>query len=86
MSQVVIRDTKPFQLHDTDTGSSDVQIVRLTDRINHLAKHLEGNQKDHSGRRGLLAMVNLRRRLLTYLRRESEERYKAVITGLGLRK
>jgi small subunit ribosomal protein S15 len=86
MSQVAYQDTKPYQMNDKDTGSADVQIVRLTDRINHLTKHLEGNSKDNHSRRGLLAMVARRRKLLDYLHRTAEDRYKKVITGLGLRR
>jgi small subunit ribosomal protein S15 len=86
MSQVAYQDTKSFKLHDSDTGSADVQVVRLTDRINHLTKHLENNSKDNSSRRGLLAMVARRRKLLDYLKTTAEDRYKAVIAGLGLRR
>jgi small subunit ribosomal protein S15 len=86
MSQVVYQDPKSFQLHDKDTGSSDVQIVRLTDRINFLTDHFAKNSKDHSGRRGLLKMVARRRKLLDYLKRTSEERYKKLIAELKLRR
>ena len=86
MSQVAYQDTKPFQINDKDTGSADVQVVRLTDRINHLTKHLEGNRKDNHSRRGLLAMVARRRKLLDYLKTTAEDRYKKVIAGLGLRR
>ena len=86
MSQVVYRDTKSFQLHDKDTGSADVQIVRLTDRINYLSDHFAKNAKDHHGRRGLLKMVARRRKLLDYLRVNSEERYKSLIAELKLRR
>jgi small subunit ribosomal protein S15 len=74
MSQVAYQDTKPYQMNDKDTGSADVQIVRLTDRINHLTKHLESNRKDNHSRRGLLAMVARRRKLLDYLRQTAEDR------------
>ena len=86
LSQVVYRDTKSFQLHDKDTGSADVQIVRLTDRINYLSDHFAKNAKDHHGRRGLLKMVARRRKLLDYLRVNSEERYKSLIAELKLRR
>jgi small subunit ribosomal protein S15 len=86
MSQVVFQETKTFQLHEKDTGSADVQIVRLTDRINHLTQHLAGHNKDHSTRRGLLQMVARRRKLLDYLKANSEERYKTLLTSLKLRR
>jgi len=86
MSQVAYRDTKSFQLHEKDTGSADVQIVRLTDRINYLTDHFTKNTKDHSGRRGLLKMVARRRKLLDYLRANSEERYQSLLTSLKLRR
>jgi small subunit ribosomal protein S15 len=79
-------DTKAFQLHDKDTGSADVQVVRLTDRINHLTAHLSNFSTDHSTRRGLLKMVSLRRKLLDYIRANSEERYKNLIASLKLRR
>ncbi len=77
---------KPLQLHAKDTGSADVQVGILTDRINHLTEHLKANLKDHSSRRGLLQMVARRRRLLDYLKRTSPDRYKAVVEKLNLRK
>ena len=86
MSQVAFQDTKAFQLHEKDTGSADVQVVRLTDRINHLTQHLATNAKDHSTRRGLLQMVARRRKLLDYLKVNSEERYKALLVSLKLRR
>jgi small subunit ribosomal protein S15 len=73
-------------LHDKDTGSADVQIALLTDRINQLTEHLKENRKDHSSRRGLLKLVATRRSMLDYLKRTSQERYKAVIEKLNLRK
>jgi ribosomal protein S15, bacterial/organelle len=79
-------DLSPFRLHDKDTGSADVQIALLTDRINQLTEHLKENRKDHSSRRGLLKLVATRRSLLDYLKRTSQERYKAVIEKLNLRK
>ena len=86
MSQIVTTDTKPFQINEKDTGSADVQIVRLTDRINHLTQHLSTNDKDHSSRRGLLAMVARRRKLLDYLKRNEESRYTSIIKALKLRR
>jgi small subunit ribosomal protein S15 len=73
------------QLHGTDTGSSEVQIALLTERINHLVEHLKKNHKDHSTRRGLLIMVGRRRKLLTYLRRRNIESYQALTQKLNLR-
>ena len=86
MSQIATTDTKPFQINEKDTGSADVQIVRLTDRINHLTQHLSTNDKDHSSRRGLLAMVARRRKLLDYLKRNEESRYSSIIKALKLRR
>jgi small subunit ribosomal protein S15 len=75
-----------FKLHERDTGSADVQIALLTQRINHLSEHLQQNEKDHSSRRGLLVMVNQRRRLLSYLHSTDVSRYTAVTKKLKLRK
>jgi small subunit ribosomal protein S15 len=75
-----------FKLHEKDTGSADVQIALLTQRINHLTEHLQGNKKDHSSRRGLLMMVGQRRRLLDYLHNTDVERYAAITKKLKLRK
>ena len=74
-----------FKLHERDTGSADVQIALLTQRINHLTEHLQKNVKDHSSRRGLLMMVGRRRRLLAYISKKSPDRYRALIAKLGLR-
>jgi small subunit ribosomal protein S15 len=74
-----------FQLHERDTGSADVQIALLTDRINHLTEHLQKNIKDHSSRRGLLMMVGQRRRLLDYLHTSDLPRYQTVTKKLKLR-
>jgi small subunit ribosomal protein S15 len=74
------------QHHSTDTGSAEVQIAMLTDRINHLTQHLRVHRKDHHSRRGLLKMVGQRRRQLAYLNKEDVERYRAIIAKLGLRK
>ena len=75
-----------FKLHERDTGSPDVQIALLTQRINHLTEHLQNNKKDHSSRRGLLVMVSQRRRLLDYLQRTDLKRYQSVTKKLKLRK
>ena len=75
-----------FKLHERDTGSADVQIALLTQRINHLTEHLQTNKKDHSSRRGLLMMVGQRRRLLDYLQTIDLGRYQAVTKKLKLRK
>jgi small subunit ribosomal protein S15 len=74
-----------YQVHETDTGSADVQIATLTDRINRLSQHLQANKKDHSSRRGLLKMIGQRKRLLAYIQAGSQEKYKALITRLGIR-
>jgi small subunit ribosomal protein S15 len=75
-----------FKLHERDTGSADVQIALLTQRINHLTEHLQKNIKDHSSRRGLLVMVGQRRRLLDYLHDTDSNRYTAITKKLKLRK
>jgi small subunit ribosomal protein S15 len=74
-----------FKLHVKDTGSADVQIALLTQRINHLTEHLQTNKKDHSSRRGLLMMVGQRRRLLEYLETKDVSRYQTVTKKLKLR-
>jgi small subunit ribosomal protein S15 len=75
-----------YRVHEKDTGSPEVQVALLTERINHLTEHLKGHQKDHSSRRGLLKMVGRRASLLKYLAGEDRERYQAVIDRLGIRK
>ncbi len=75
-----------FKLHDRDTGSTEVQVALLSKRIKDLTEHLQNHQKDHSSRRGLIMMVSQRRRLLDYLARTHEERYKKLIERLGLRR
>ena len=72
--------------HDTDTGSPEVQVALLTDRINDLTEHLKNHQKDLHSRRGLLKLVGRRRRLLNYLDNNDVERYRALIAKLGLRR
>lgn len=74
------------RLHESDTGSPEVQVAILTERINHLTEHLKVHKKDHHSRRGLLMLVGRRRRLLDYLRRNDVERYRALIAELGLRR
>jgi small subunit ribosomal protein S15 len=75
-----------YGTHETDTGSPEVQVALLTERINHLTDHLRVHKKDHHSRRGLLMMVGKRRRLLRYLQDQDVERYRAVIAKLGLRR
>jgi len=75
-----------YQLHEGDTGSSEVQVAILTERINHLNDHLKTHKKDHHSRRGLLKMVGARRGLLNYLQQNDIERYRGIIEKLGLRK
>lgn len=74
------------RLHGSDTGSPEVQIALLTDRISHLTEHLKVHKKDHHSRRGLLMLVGRRRRLLDYVRQNDVERYRAIIAKLGLRR
>ena len=74
------------RVHETDTGSPEVQVALLTARINHLNEHLKNNTHDRHSRRGLLKMVGRRRNLLAYLKKKDIERYRALITKLGLRK
>lgn len=77
---------KKFELHEGDTGSTEVQIALLTERINHLTGHMAANRHDYSSQRGLLKLVGQRRRLLTYLSKEDIGRYHKLIKELGLRK
>ena len=76
---------KKYQMHESDRGSTKVQIALLTQRINDLTGHFRAHKKDHHSRRGLLKMVGQRRRLLDYLRRNDLEGYRALIADLGLR-
>lgn len=78
--------TAELQLHEGDTGSADVQIARLTERIKQLTDHMSDNKKDLSSRRGLLRLVARRRKLLDYLARTQQDRYQKVISTLGLRR
>jgi len=75
-----------YRVHESDTGSPEVQIALLTKRINHLTEHLKTHRKDHSSRRGLLKMVGRRASLLKYLANQDRSRYQAVIQRLGIRK
>ena len=75
-----------YKLHDSDTGSPEVQIALLTERIDYLNDHFKMHKKDHHSRRGLLKMVSRRRRLLDYVRKKDEDRYKTLIKRLGIRK
>ena len=75
-----------YRTHDSDTGSPEVQIALLSERIGLLTEHFKTHQKDHASRRGLLMLVSKRRRLLDYLKKYDSERYKTVIQKLGIRK
>ncbi len=75
-----------YRTHDTDTGSPEVQIALLSERIGELTEHFQTHKKDHASRRGLLMLVSKRRRLLDYLKTYDSERYKDVISKLGIRK
>jgi small subunit ribosomal protein S15 len=75
-----------YQTHERDTGSTDVQVALLTQRIKDLTEHLKMHKKDHSSRRGLIMMVNKRRRLLDYMKRKNFEHYQELIKRLGLRR
>ncbi len=75
-----------YKLHESDTGSPEVQIAILTERINYLTEHLKTHKKDHHSRRGLLKMVGQRRALLNYLKQKNFDRYREIIDKLGLRR
>ena len=75
-----------YQVHETDTGSADLQIAVLTERINKLTAHLKENKKDHSSRRGLLKMIGRRKGLLAYIQKQDYERYQKLIARLGIRR
>jgi small subunit ribosomal protein S15 len=75
-----------FRLHDTDTGSPEVQVALLTNRITYLTEHLKTHKKDHHSRRGLLMMVGRRRRLLNYVKNKDINRYRKLIEAVGIRK
>ena len=75
-----------YRLTETDTGSPEVQVALLTERINHLTEHMKANKHDYHSNRGLLKMVGRRRNLLAYLQKKDIERYRALIAKLGIRK
>ncbi|MBE2250917.1 MAG: 30S ribosomal protein S15 [Myxococcus sp.] len=75
-----------YRTHEKDTGSPEVQVALLSERIAHLTEHFKGHKKDHHSRRGLLKLVGQRRRLLDYLKDKNAERYRKLIDGLGIRK
>ena len=75
-----------YRLHDTDTGSPEVQVAILTERINHLTEHLRSHRGDHHTRRGLMKLIGRRRRLLDYVRENDVERYRTIIATHGLRR
>jgi small subunit ribosomal protein S15 len=77
---------RQYQLHEKDSGSTEVQVALLTGRINELTEHLKTHKHDHHSRRGLLKLVGQRRRLLSYLSNEDVTRYRTLIASLGLRK
>jgi small subunit ribosomal protein S15 len=77
---------RQYRRHDADSGSPEVQIAVLTNRITYLTEHFKLHKKDHHSRRGLLALVGRRRRLLDYLQRVDQNRYRAVLDRLGIRK
>ena len=81
-SDIIIK----FATHDGDTGSPEVQVALMSERINYLTDHFKTHEKDHHSRRGLLKLVSQRRRLLDYLKRKNLDRYRTLITGLGIRK
>ncbi|MEB3826443.1 30S ribosomal protein S15 [Phormidium sp. CCY1219] len=74
-----------YQVHETDTGSADVQVAMLTERISRLSNHLKSNKKDHASRRGLLKMIGQRKRLLGYISANNPHHYRELITRLGIR-
>jgi small subunit ribosomal protein S15 len=75
-----------YQLHATDTGSSDLQVALLTEKINRLSEHLKTNKSDHASRRGLLKMIGQRKRLLAFIQSESVQRYQNLADSLGIRR
>ena len=74
-----------YQVHETDTGSAEVQIAMMTERINRLSAHLKLNQKDHASRRGLLTIIGQRKRLLAYIQKNDKQKYQNLIGRLGIR-
>ena len=86
LSEVKVEVMEQFRQHAKDTGSPEVQIALLSERINYLTTHLRSHVKDHASRRGLIMMVNKRRRLLDYLNRRDPDRYREIVERLSLRK
>ncbi len=86
LSEAKIEVMEQFRQHTKDTGSPEVQIALLSERINYLTTHLRAHVKDHASRRGLIMMVNKRRRLLDYLNRRDPDRYREIVERLSLRK
>lgn len=84
-ADTIVSMAKAFDLAENDTGSPEVQIALLSDRVDHLTEHLKVHKKDHHSRRGLLMLVGRRKRLLGYIAENDIERYRAVIAHLGLR-
>ena len=76
---------KKYKVHKLDTGSPEVQVAIFTERIDELVQHLKKNKKDHHSRRGLLGMVSKRKRLLSYLKRQDDERYRKLTKKLGIK-
>lgn len=74
-----------YQIHETDTGSADLQVAMLTERINNLSLHLRKNKKDYSSQRGLMKMIGRRKSLLAYIMKQDEAHYRALIGRLGIR-
>ncbi|MGA8073103.1 MAG: 30S ribosomal protein S15 [Candidatus Acidiferrales bacterium] len=86
LSEAKVEVMEQFRQHTKDTGSPEVQIALLSERINYLTTHLRSHVKDHASRRGLIMMVNKRRRLLDYLNRRDPDRYREIVERLSLRK
>ena len=86
MSELKVEVIEQFRQHAKDTGSPEVQIALLSERISYLTSHLRSHVKDHASRRGLIMMVNKRRRLLDYLNRRDPDRYREIVERLSLRK
>ncbi len=85
-AETIAEMAKAFDLAENDTGSPEIQIALLSERVNHLTEHLKDHKKDHHSRRGLLMLVGQRRRLLDYVKDNDIERYRSVIAHLGLRR
>jgi small subunit ribosomal protein S15 len=86
LSEIKAEVIEQFRVHAKDTGSPEVQIALLSERISYLTSHLRSHAKDHASRRGLIMMVNKRRRLLDYLNRRDPDRYREIVERLSLRK